>query len=165
MKSLIFIRHAKSDWKDNNLKDFDRDLNSRGERTAPKMANHLKKNGFSPHIIVSSPAQRAKSTTRHLIEQLGFNEDQVHYNEDIYEASVRVLLRVINELPDEHETVAIVGHNPSLTYITELITGEEIGNIPTLGVVKINFDFNEWKLVSQSNGTLDSFIYPKMFDH
>ncbi len=165
MKLLILVRHAKSDWEDNTVKDFDRELSSRGNRTAPKMANHLKNDGFAPDLIISSPAQRAKSTTQHIVEQLDFDTDKLLFEEDVYDASVRVLLRIINELPDNCNTVALVGHNPGLTYLSELITGEEIGNIPTFGVVKINFDFDNWNLVSQDSGNLDNFIYPKMFDY
>ena len=165
MKSLLLVRHAKSDWGDNTVKDFDRELNLRGRRTAPKMANHLKVDGFMPDLILSSPAQRAKCTTRHIMEQLDFDTDKLLFENDIYEASVRVLLRIINELPDNCDTVALVGHNPSLSYLAELITEENIGNIPTFGVVKINFDFGQWKMVSQATGELEYFIYPKMFDY
>ena len=165
MKSIILIRHAKSDWEDNIVKDFDRELSTRGHRTAPKMANHLKMDGFVPDLIISSPAKRAKATANYIIEQLDLDEDKFIYEEDIYEAPVRVLLRIINELPDNCNTVTMVGHNPGLTYLTELITGEEIGNIPTFGVVKINFDFDQWEMVSQATGVLEYFIYPKMFDY
>jgi len=165
MKSLLLVRHAKSDWEDNTVKDFDRELSIRGRRTAPKMANHLKVDGFQPDLIISSPAQRAKSTTQFIVEQLELDESKLLFEQDIYEASVRVLLRIINDLPNNLNTIALVGHNPGLTYLTELITGEEIGNLPTFGVVKINFDFDEWEMVSQATGSLEYFIYPKMFDY
>lgn len=165
MKTLILVRHAKSDWEDNTVKDFDRDLSIRGRRTAPKMANHLKIDGFNPELIVCSKAKRAVETLSYIIEQLEIDEGDIIYSDEVYEASVRVLLGVINQLPPTFDSVAIVGHNPGITYLTELITGEEIGNVPTFGVVKINFDLNSWEEVSSNTGSLDYFIYPKMFDY
>ncbi|RZJ80136.1 MAG: histidine phosphatase family protein, partial [Flavobacterium sp.] len=59
MKELIIIRHAKSDWGNSTLKDFDRPLNKRGIANAPEMAERLVKRKIFPDLIVSSPALRA----------------------------------------------------------------------------------------------------------
>jgi len=162
-KTLILIRHAKSDWSENGQKDFDRELNQRGHMDAPRMGGKLKDLGIVPDLIVSSPAARARLTTEYICEQIHYPLDAVDFQEDIYEASVRTLLKVVNELNDKYKTVVIVGHNPGFSYLAENLTHTEIGNIPTCGIVELQFELDSWALISQNTATLKSFIFPKMF--
>lgn len=164
MKKLTLIRHAKSDWSDPVIKDFDRPLNSRGHRVAPKMGVKLHELGFTPGLLVSSPAARAKRTTQYLVEQLKFDLTEVQYDEELYDASVRILLSMVNKLPDDLEHVAFVGHNPTLTYLTEYLTGDEVGNLPTCSVVQMDFDIDTWQAVSKDTGRISNYIYPRKFD-
>src|SRR6478609_9785737 len=101
-KTLILIRHAKSDWSDGGEKDFDRGLNQRGNMDAPRMGGKLKEMGIMPDLIVSSPALRTTLTTEYICEQINYPFDKVDFQEDIYEASVRTLLKVVNELNDKY---------------------------------------------------------------
>jgi phosphohistidine phosphatase len=162
-KTLILIRHGKSDWSNGGEKDFDRPLNQRGNMDAPRMGGKLKEMGIVPDLIVSSPAVRTTLTTEYICEQINYPFEKVDFKEDIYEASVRTLLKVVNELKDTYTTVVIVGHNPGFSYLAEYLTGSEVGNIPTCGIVELKIDFDKWALVSQNTAQLKSFIYPKMF--
>lgn len=162
-KTLILIRHGKSDWSNNGEKDFDRPLNNRGNMDAPRMGGKLKDMGIMPDLIVSSPALRTTLTAEYICEQIGYPYEQVDFQEDIYEASVRTLLKVVNELSEKHHTVIIVGHNPGFSYLAEYLAGTVIGNIPTCGIVELEFDLETWAMVSQNTAMLKSFIYPKMF--
>ena len=162
-KSLFLVRHAKSDWSDPGQKDFDRELNSRGVIDAPKMGRKLFDMGVKPDIILCSPALRAKLTCEYVTEQLKFDEDKIVYDEEIYEASTRSLLNVINNIDDKYQSAMLFGHNPTFTYIAENFTKESLGNIPTCGVVQIDFELDSWKEVSGETGKLKFFIYPKMF--
>ncbi len=162
-KTLILIRHAKSDWSESGQKDFDRELNQRGHMDAPRMGGKLKELGIVPDLIVSSPAARARLTVEYICEQINYPLQSIDFEDDIYEASVRTLLKVVNELNDKHNTVIIVGHNPGFTYLAENLTHAEIGNIPTCGIVELTFDLDSWALISQNTATLKNFIYPKMF--
>lgn len=161
-KKLFLVRHAKSDWSVPGEKDFDRPLNSRGLNDAPKMGAKLKEMGLQPDIIISSPAERAKATAYYIAEQFKIDTDRVELNEELYEASVRVILKVINSFPDQYKQIMVVSHNPDLTYIAEYLTKAEIGNIPTCGVVMIDFETDHWAEVSQGTGKMVNFIYPKM---
>ncbi|MCS6824273.1 MAG: histidine phosphatase family protein [Cytophagaceae bacterium] len=162
MKSLIFMRHAKSDWSMPGQKDFDRDLNSRGNTDAPKMGRKLFEMNVKPDAIYSSPALRAKRTAEYVAEQLKYDPEKIIFVEDIYDASTRTLLMVVHSLNDEYHNVMLFGHNPSLTYLAEAITKEAIGNIPTAGAVCMEFQIHSWKEVGEGNGNLKWFIYPKM---
>ena len=85
----------------------------------------------------------------------------VHFKE-IYEASPRTLLKLVNELSPDQKEVMLVGHNPTFTYLAEYLTKEEIGNMPTCSCVKIKF-FNEWNEVSEGTGDLLWFEYHKKY--
>ena len=76
-KKLLIIRHAKSDWNNPDLRDFDRPLNERGERNAPEMAKRLIKNDLVPQLLVSSPAVRALTTAELFAQVLGFDKKAI----------------------------------------------------------------------------------------
>ncbi len=160
-KTLIFMRHAKSDWSIPGQKDFDRILNNRGFNDAPRMGRRLMEKGIKPDLVISSPAIRAKTTAEYVCEQLNYDIDTIQYDEEVYEASVRSLLLVINNLSDKNNCVLIFGHNPTHTYLAEYLTKEVIGNIPTAGAVCIEFEFDSWQLVSEGTGKMKWFEYPK----
>ena len=160
-KNLFLVRHAKSDWSIPGQKDFDRELNVRGNNDAPRMGRKLHDLGLKPDLIISSPANRAKHTAELIAEQLKYDTDSIILDEEVYEASVRSLLAVINNLPNNCNEVIIVGHNPTFTYIAEYLTKKNLDNIPTCGVVHILFEIDSWNEVSEGNGHLQLFIFPK----
>lgn len=161
-KQLVLMRHAKSDWSVSGQRDFDRELNHRGHREAPLMGARLKlEKGFIPDKVVSSPAARAKLTAAYVCEQLPFVEENILLEEDVYEASVRTLLRVVNQLEESCQKVLVFGHNPGLSYLAEYLTKQDIGDMPTSAIISITFELESWGLVSEGTGKLDWYIYPK----
>ena len=68
---------------------------------------------------------------------------------------------MINELPDDVDSIMIIGHNPSITYLAEYLTDEKIGNVPTCSALKIVFSMDSWGAVSKSTGMLKWFLTPK----
>ncbi|MNK04683.1 2,3-bisphosphoglycerate-dependent phosphoglycerate mutase [compost metagenome] len=160
-KQLIIVRHAKSDWGDFNLKDFDRPLNHRGHKNAPEMAERFVAKDIKPDTIVSSPALRALTTAKYFASGWKLEADQLNTNAAIYEASIKTLLKVINEFDDKFTSIALFGHNPGLTDLVNYLTDEYITNMPTCSVAIIEFPFDEWKLISGNTGNLVLFDYPK----
>lgn len=161
MKKLMIVRHAKSDWDDASLSDFDRTLNHRGKKAAPDMAHRLLKKHIIPQYILSSPAVRAKNTANIFAETLGLAEPS--YNRSIYEASYSTLLGIVNGLPDAYDFVALFGHNPGFSELLANLTGEYY-DMPTCTVAIIEFEFDSWKLVSGDTGKLVFYDYPKNGD-
>lgn len=161
MKRLMIVRHAKSDWDDVSLSDFDRPLNNRGKQAAPDMASRLFNKGIIPQYLLSSPAVRAKTTANIFAKTLGLAEPK--YNRAIYEASYPTLLQIINGLPDAYNFVALFGHNPGMSDLLYNLTGE-MYDMPTCTVAIIDFDINEWKMVSSDMGSLSYYDYPKNGD-
>ncbi|MHB1177916.1 MAG: SixA phosphatase family protein [Daejeonella sp.] len=160
-KQLLLVRHAKSDWGNNNLTDFKRPLNSRGGKNAPEMALRLKKKGIMPQQIISSPALRAITTAELFAEVLGLEKTDIIKEMEIYEALPSTLLNVINNLDDKSSFTALFGHNPAITYIVRDLCNSDLDNIPTCGMVLIRFLFDNWNMVSAGTGELIFFDYPK----
>jgi len=159
MKKLFIVRHAKSSWKDESLKDFDRALNKRGEANAPMMAKRFKCKNISPDAIVSSPANRAKSTALLLAKGLGFTKEIV-YKKSLYEANTKTIEEILRAVNDKDTTLFLVGHNPELTlFAQEYVDFNE--NIVTCGVLEMVFDCNSWSEISKENASFISYDYPK----
>lgn len=160
-KQLILVRHGKSDWAVNGMADFDRPLNHRGHKNAPEMANRLCMRNLIPHQLVSSPAKRALSTAQHFAESWGIKKAAIDLQETIYEANPTALLKVINQLDNQFQRIALFGHNPGLTDMVNYLADAHIYNIPTAGLVVIDFPFDNWAMVSQHTGKLFLFDFPK----
>ena len=159
MKKLFIIRHAKSSWKDMSLDDYERPLNKRGKANAPFMGKVLKDKGILPDLIVSSPALRAKTTAAHIAKEISYS-NAILFKEEIYEADADTLHKILISMDDEDNTVFIFGHNPGLNSLAyEYLNFSQ--NIPTCGIIEIEFDCKKWKKISSENAKLISFDYPK----
>ena len=164
-KDLYLIRHALSAEREARQNDIDRFLASEGIQAATKIGHHFEQEGIQPDIIISSPAIRAHSTSILIAEQLKYNTEQIHINDELYEASVRTLLQVVNRLKETWTQVFIVGHNPSISYLAEYITRAEIGSVPPAGYVHIKIKSKEWSLVSEGNGEFVACKDPSTFEY
>lgn len=160
-KQLLIIRHAKSDWGNASLSDFDRPLNARGHSNAPLMASRLLFKHIIPQLLVSSPALRAITTAQYFADILGFAKQEIKQQQAIYLAPVSTLLNVINNFDNNPDCIALFGHNPGLTNLALDLCKCDIYNIPTCGIVFIEFPFTDWKLVSAGTGELKFFDFPK----
>lgn len=160
-KRLTLLRHAKSSWDAPGLTDFDRPLNARGKKDAPAMGARLRKRGFTPDLILSSSAVRARHTTELVAAELGLAADQIRYEKDLYLASAPELGDMLPDLAEDHEDVVIVAHNPGLTSFANRIADAQIDNLPTCGVFSVLLDIDGWSEVLHRRGKLDFFDFPK----
>ncbi|MFN3196556.1 MAG: SixA phosphatase family protein [Chlorobiota bacterium] len=160
MKRLYIVRHAKSDW-NNDLKDFDRPLNERGNRDAPMMAKRINEMGHKPDIIISSSAKRAITTAKYFASEYDYPSDCIRQEEDIYNLGQRYILSLLTELPPTADSAMLFGHNPDLSYVSTLLSNTQIGNMPTCSVVAVEFDTDDWHEIRKAEPTLLFFEYPK----
>ena len=161
MKTLYLIRHAKSSWKDITLNDFDRPLNKRGQRDAPFMGKLLNKRGIKPDIIYSSPAKRAKTTANIIAQEVGY-EKSIQFEDKIYESNLIALKNIIYEINDKHDVVFLFGHNPCLNiFVEDYCPFYE--NIPTCGIVMLEYSCDSWSDISIENCNFALFEYPKKY--
>jgi phosphohistidine phosphatase len=160
-KELLLVRHAKSSWDDPYLDDHDRPLNERGLRNAPEMGKRLQGSIVRLDVWISSTALRAITTAEILAEQVGFPPDQIQRTKDLYHASATELQEFIAGLDDAIDSVALFGHNPGMTSLVANLYGLPIDNLPTCGVVHLQFNENTWSAVSSAPPALAYFDFPK----
>lgn len=162
MKTIYFNRHAKSDWSDGDLNDFDRPLNHRGLNDAPNMGKRLKAKGEIINLFVSSPANRAIATARLMAAEYNFPMENILEVQRLYLPSRRDFLNSISEVDNSHKSIILFAHNPGITEVVEYLTGEAIGNMPTCGIAKLEFpSAHAWDEISGGTGRLVFFDYPK----
>jgi len=160
MKNLILIRHAKSSWDDPSLSDRERPLNSRGKRDAPAMGRLLREKDLLPDHILSSPAKRALKTAKMIAEEIDYPKKNIEVSEDIYEQDITALIELIGKLDDGFERVYLIGHNPELTDFVNRLTNAGIDNVPTCGVVSVEFSWPSWMDCALKGGRLALFERP-----
>jgi len=161
MKRLILTRHAKSSWDDRRLSDFDRPLNRRGKQAAPLMGQRLAEKNIEPDAIITSPAKRARKTAGLIAKEIDFDRAAIEEDETIYEASLTDLLALVKNLDDSQHEVMLVGHNPGFTELGNFLADKRIDNLPTCGILCIDFPAESWSEIDAGAGKLVFFDYPK----
>lgn len=159
MKTLYILRHAKSSWSDPDLADFDRPLNDRGTKAAPFMGTVMREQGFSPELILSSPAVRARQTAELVIGSAPL-PGELRFDERIYEASPQTLRTVISETAADVESVMLVGHNPGMEGFVRFLTGDT-ETMPTAALAVIGLRIDNWADIAAGTGRLVRVIRPK----
>ncbi len=153
------MRHAKSDWTNDDLNDFERPLNERGLKTAPLMGELMKSKQFQPDLILSSPATRAKETAELVKKSAGF-DGEINFDERIYEASPSRLIEVLEEQSDEFDSILFIGHNPGFEGIIRFLTAK-IEPMPTAALAVVDAPIEKWSELNGAKGTLRELIRPK----
>ncbi|HNR73725.1 MAG TPA: histidine phosphatase family protein [Cyclobacteriaceae bacterium] len=168
MKKLYLIRHAKSSWDHPDLRDFDRPLNKRGQKDAPRMGKRLKEKRITPDVMLSSPAERALATCQAIARVLAFDNTKIKTDQKLYHASEDGILNVIRNLKDSprdsEEVVLLFGHNPGLTEFANMLLNQTIDNIPTCGVVGAELPVERWQDVTFGCGKMLFFDFPRSKD-
>ena len=160
-KLLYLVRHAKSSWSDPSLSDRDRPLNKRGRRSAPDMGRRLAAQGHLPELIVSSPAKRAFSTARKIAKELGYERSEIMTDESLYFSGTGGMLEFLENLDDGYQKVMIVGHNPAMTTLLNILSGSSIDNMPTCAVAVIDYPMACWSELRSIEGQLRAYDFPK----
>lgn len=124
-KTLIVMRHGKSDWDVDTSRDFERPLARRGREDVPCMAAWLHEQRLLPDVLISSPARRAAVTAALVAEACELNSADIIYDDAVYEASRADLLAVIGRHASNANTVMLIGHNPGLDdLVSSLVPGK-----------------------------------------
>jgi len=158
-QTLYLLRHAKSSWKDDSLRDFDRPLKGRGRDAAKQIGKRLADEKPRPVLVVCSPAVRTRETADIVLKQAHLKVD-LTFDERIYEASLRDLLQVVADIPDDKQAAMMIGHNPGFEELVAFLSGEH-RRMPTCGLAKIRLEVASWKEIRAGEGTLEWFISPK----
>lgn len=149
MKTLLVLRHAKSSWSEGGLSDYDRPLNKRGQRDAPRMGKLLAEENLVPDAIVSSSAVRARTTSEAVAVASGFG-GEIELVDDLYGSGVGDYVASLAARPDDERRVLIVGHNPTVEDLIERLTGED-ERMPTAALAHITVPIDRWEELAPVN--------------
>lgn len=158
MKKLILIRHGKSTW-EYPVRDHDRVLMQRGIMDGHRIGAYLKEKGVQPDVSWTSTAARALQTATIIGEHIDYNLKNLQLKRDLYTFDANDLIRIIKSCPDTVQTLMVFSHNHGLTEAVNAISDHRFDNVPTTGVVAIDFDTNMWATIA--NGSVDFHIFPK----
>ena len=161
VKTLILVRHAKSDWGNPGLDDFDRPLNERGKKDAPTMAQRLIDKKVNIDAFISSPAKRAAKTAKFFAEAFKRKKDDIVFKEKLYLAEPSTFFSVIANADDKLSSIAIFSHNYGITDFANMLTDVRIDNIPTCGVFALKADCSIWADFKEAKKEFWFFDYPK----
>lgn len=159
MKKLLIMRHAKSSW-DLPLSDIQRPLNERGLKNAPEMGKRIMKSKVIPEVIYSSDAVRAY-TTAQLVRDTINPEIPIQIESKIYDSTLQTLLKIIENFPNDNNTILMIGHNPTVSLLANYLAGDNIGYFATATIACLEFDFDNWNEISGNTGKLIFFDFPK----
>lgn len=159
MKRLLLLRHAKSSWDDPRLADFERPLNERGLRAAPLVGRFMRERELRPDLILCSPAERARQTAALVSEAAGLSAP-LRYDERIYEATAATLSEVVAQAGESADELLLVGHNPGLEELLQLLTGET-RRMSTAALARIQLDLDRWARLRAGAGRLEWHVRPK----
>ncbi|WP_167618302.1 SixA phosphatase family protein [Maribellus sediminis] len=163
MKRVVIVRHGKAvpyGYDD----DFSRDLQPRGKSDAGLVSSELKRRNVKPDLMISSPAKRALKTARIFADNLDYQQADISEVPDIYDGlTTREFVELINNLPEEAETVFFFGHNPGFHYFATNLLKDFRNDMPTTSTVGIDFDVNNWKDIEARTGDLAFHLVPRMF--
>lgn len=160
-KTLILVRHAKSDWGNLNLSDFDRPLNERGLRDAPRMAHHLIEKGIAIDAFIASPAKRAKKTAQIFSTTYKRDKNAIIYHTELYLAPPTVFFDVISRTDNQYNSIAVFSHNNGLTEFANLLTNTRIDDLPTCGVFAVTVATDNWANILHADKHFLFCDYPK----
>lgn len=168
MKHLGLLRHAKSDWDDMALRDFDRGLNRRGRKGAGLMGRHILDHGLRWDSALASPAERVRRT----LEASGLAVP-VTFDQRAYLADADTLLAMVAALPPHDDAVLLVGHNPGLLDLL-LILADPLQDdalvraaaekFPTAAFAVLQLDIADWTDCRPGCGRLVHFARPRDLD-
>ncbi len=166
-RRLTLCRHAKSDWNDRTLSDFERPLNARGLRDAPTMARRflagLDREPTMRLQLVSSPALRALTTAQIFAETLGIANREIKLEPRIYEAMPGTLLEIVRGFDPTQHHVLMFGHNPGFSDFARLLADCPFSELPTCAAAHLRFN-GSWRDLNPGDAELLRYNFPKQPD-
>ncbi|MFJ6567369.1 SixA phosphatase family protein [Streptomyces sp. NPDC091292] len=164
-RRIVLFRHAKADWPE--VADHERPLADRGRTDAPIAGRKLADTGLALDLALCSTATRTRETWKLAVQELPHRPKTV-YEERIYEASPGELIAVLNEIPDDARNVVLIGHNPGVQGLAEVLAGSADGDaqramsrrgFPTSAFAVLTFE-GSWKGLEPGAGTLTDYWAP-----
>lgn len=158
-KTLFVLRHGKAKRGPEFDTDFDRTLAPRGRRDAPRMGALLREHKPTPELIVSSPAARALTTAE--LVQAELPGVELRIEEGFYNAYGSELVSAVLQLPDDYDTVLVVGHNPGFEELVDELTDSYKTVLKTCSLAVVRLDADKWASIELGGGKLVGLFHPR----
>jgi phosphohistidine phosphatase len=144
MKTLLILRHAKSSYRGPNSLDHNRPLDELAKYDARNVGYFLRNKDMTPDCIISSVAVRAKSTAEHVAEVCKYKLEVV-LEQSLYQAKTIDYLNIIEGISDKHTRVLLVGHNPTVEEVIEMLTDSlDTIRMPPCALAHLNLQIEKW---------------------
>ena len=166
-KRLFLLRHAKSSWDDPGLDDHERPLAPRGRRAVQVLGEHLRENDIRPVQVLCSSSRR----TRETLEGVAPGGETL-IEAELYNADARQLVERLRRVPEDVDSVMVIGHNPTLQIIALRLTDAGGSNgdgahraqisqkFPTAALATLSFDC-AWSELGPGCARLVDYVRPK----
>jgi phosphohistidine phosphatase len=158
MKHLYLIRHAKSSWADDSLRDHERPLNNRGLKQLGPMSKAIRTEGALQGAVFCSNATRALQTLDGLIPQ--DSRGAVHIAPVLYTFNHEVVLDWLRSRGEE-DSITLIAHNPALEELAGFLLKHPPANFPTCSFMHIALPIKNWNSLAGNKGRLEQFLTPK----
>lgn len=158
MKKLILIRHGKSSW-DMPLEDHERPLSNKGIKNSHFIFEKIQKKLPERFLIWSSTAKRAHDTAKIFNEALNIPQELTVLKPELYTFDASNLTKTIRNCKDTIPSLIIFGHNNAITDFVNTFGNEYIKNVPTSGVVMLEFETDNWNEIKEAKAM--ETLFPK----
>lgn len=163
MRTLLLLRHAKSDWDAPAGGDHERPLNKRGRKAAALVGSFLARTGAVPDLVLTSSAVRARTTVE-LAAAAGRWTSKIDITSDLYETTPAAVLALLQRQPGAAQTVVLAGHEPTWSSLVSLLIGGGTVRMPTAAVAAIELDVESWDEVAPGRGKLLWLVVPRLLE-
>lgn len=157
MKTLYIVRHAKSSWDYDGIKDQDRPLKKRGIKDAHLMSSILAKKIKRPDTFIASSANRALHTGIIFCENFDFPLVNFKISKQLYSFNDAYLTKTVKTLDDSFDSAIIFSHDHGINFFVNKFGNKPIAHVSTCGVIAIEFDIKHWKNLKKGVTTLVEF--------
>ncbi|CAM1339625.1 SixA phosphatase family protein [Tenacibaculum aestuarii] len=157
MKTLYIVRHAKSSWEYDSVKDIDRPLKERGINDAHLLSKYLAKKINKPDVFLSSSANRALHTAVIFCENFGYPLSNLKIKRQLYNFSDGYLVKTVKALDDSFDSAIVFSHDHGINSFVNKFGNKPIAHVTTCGVVGIQFDTKHWKDIKKGSTILIEF--------
>ncbi|MCD9878969.1 SixA phosphatase family protein [Streptomyces guryensis] len=164
-RRIVLFRHAKADWP--QVTDHERPLAERGRTDAAVAGRKLADTGIPFDLALCSTAVRTRETWKLAVHEFPHRPKTV-YEERIYEASPGELIALLNETPDDAQSAVLIGHNPGVQGLAEILAGSSEGDVgermsrrgfPAAAFAVLSFE-GPWKTLEPGVATLVDYWAP-----
>ena len=162
MKNLFLIRHSKSSW-DTTVQDINRSISKRGVKDAHLIASKSVALVPNSYIVWCSKAKRTTETAYIFSQYLSIPIETIYFSEDLYTFDEKKLHEIIKKCKNEHDNLILFGHNEAITNFVNKFGNLFIENVPTSGVVSLQFDIENWNDLKK--GSTLKTVFPRNFKH